>query len=194
MKETNAMDMHRTYSTLEDVVRQTFATVVWSHKIQEKQCDIEIKKYHIIEAINIFFASLTSAGVIGLAFKGTFIIKLLTALVSFVTVFCSTYLRCFHTQDIIFKHKVTAQKLVAIRNKLVSLIADIHLECGGYDELKHTYDLLLNELHVVYADAPSTTKEAVQQAKVALVENQDYTFSDEEIDRFLPAQLRKGGM
>ena len=30
-------------------MRQTFATVVWSHKIQEKQCDIEIKKYHIIE-------------------------------------------------------------------------------------------------------------------------------------------------
>ena len=78
-----------------------------------------------------------------------------------------------------------------IRNKLVALLADIRLQNGNADVLSDTHKALMNELHVVYDEAPATTDSAVKKASEALIDKQDYTFSDEEIDRFLPAQLRK---
>lgn len=179
------------YAVLEDVVRQTFATVVWSHKIQEKQADIEANIYHWMEVANIFCASLTSAGVISSIFTDKVWLKIITALISFVTVFCGAYFKSFKVQDTIAKHRATAHKLVAIRNKLVALLADIRLQNGNAAILSDTHKALMNELHVVYAEAPATTDSAVKKASEALIDKQDYTFSDEEIDRFLPAQLRK---
>ena len=56
------------YKTLEDVVRDSYASVVWSHKIQEKQSDIYAEKYKTMEIINIGTASLTSVGIVTMIF------------------------------------------------------------------------------------------------------------------------------
>lgn len=37
--------MIENYKMLEDVVRDSYASVVWSHKIQEKQADIYAEKF-----------------------------------------------------------------------------------------------------------------------------------------------------
>ena len=52
------------YSILEDSVRNTFGSVVWSHKIQEKQADIYFSQYKCMETIKIATASLTSVGIV----------------------------------------------------------------------------------------------------------------------------------
>ncbi len=186
------MAAQNAYAVLEDVVRQTFATVVWSHKIQEKQGDIEANVYHWMEVANIFCASLTSAGVISSIFTDKVWLKVITAILSFVTIFCGAYFKSFKVQDTIAKHRSTALKLVAIRNRLVALLADIRTENGDAALLSDTHKALLNELHDVYAEAPATTDAAVKKATSALMEKEDYTFSDAEIDRFLPAHLHKG--
>ena len=57
-------------------------------------------------------------------------------------------------------------------------------------------DALLDELHAVYVGAPSTNFEAYSRAQEALKKLEDMTFSDEEIDAFLPKELNrvsKGG-
>ena len=79
------------YTVLESVIRQTFASVVWTHKIQEKQGDIEADRYHWMEVANIVCASLTSAGIIGSIFSDGKALKIITALISFVTIFCGAY-------------------------------------------------------------------------------------------------------
>jgi hypothetical protein len=52
-------------------------------------------------------------------------------------------------------------------------------------------DNLLEELHSVYSGAPGTTYQAYKKAQVALQQLEDMTFSDEEIDAFLPSELKK---
>ena len=42
-------------------------------------------------------------------------------------------------------------------------------------------------------DAPVTTNQAVKMAKDALQVTEDNTFSEEEIDSYLPPALQKGG-
>ena len=45
------------------------------------------------------------------------------------------------------------------------------------------------ETEKIYQTAPPTNSKAYQQAQKALKENEELTFSKEEIDRFLPEQL-----
>jgi hypothetical protein len=52
-------------------------------------------------------------------------------------------------------------------------------------------DRLIQELHSVYSGAPSTTLRAYRKAQNALKKYEDMTFSDEEIDVFLPRELRR---
>lgn len=45
--------MEKEYKALEDQVRIRYASVAWTHKIQEKQAEIYDKRYAIIATINI---------------------------------------------------------------------------------------------------------------------------------------------
>ena len=49
---------------------------------------------------------------------------------------------------------------------------------------------IMNELNELYVAAPSTTQDAVERASEALKVNKEYTYTDEEIDNFLPPTLR----
>ena len=52
-------------------------------------------------------------------------------------------------------------------------------------------DELIEQLHSVYGAATGTNAEAYQKAQKALKENEDMTFSDGEIDAFLPRELKR---
>jgi hypothetical protein len=60
------------------------------------------------------------------------------------------------------------------------------------ESLQKERDSLLNDLHSIYSGSPSTTYNAYKKAQEALKQFEDMTFSDEEIDAFLPRPLKKG--
>ncbi len=60
------------------------------------------------------------------------------------------------------------------------------------ETLQKVRDNLLEQLHAVYSGAPSTTYQAYKKAQEALKTLEDMTFSDAEIDAFLPKELKKG--
>jgi hypothetical protein len=50
----------------------------------------------------------------------------------------------------------------------------------------------VTQLHRVYRSAPSTNNWAYKRAQVALKTKEDMTFTDTEIDAFLPNELKSG--
>ena len=52
-------------------------------------------------------------------------------------------------------------------------------------------DVLMTDLHVVYSNSPTTSPQAYREAQKALKQNEDMTFSDAEIDAFLPTELKR---
>ena len=60
--------MEAQYQQLEDLVRARYASVAWTHKIQEKQAEIYDSRYSIMATINIVAATITSVGIISLLF------------------------------------------------------------------------------------------------------------------------------
>ena len=174
------------YKILEDAIRNSYGSVVWSHKIQEKQSDIYSNKFKKMETINIVAASLTSVGIIAMIFTDPLWFKLISALISFATVYITAYL-----QKLITSHKATANKLIAVRDQYKVLLTETKLQSDSVENLLSRYKKLVRETDDIYLEAPSTTNKSAERASEALKIKKDNTFSDEEIDSFLPSSLRR---
>ena len=183
--------MIENYKMLEDVVRDSYASVVWSHKIQEKQADIYAEKFKKMETVNIGAASLTSVGIVALIFTDPLWLKLVSALISFATVYITAYYQSFDLQKFITSHKAAANKLIAVRDQYKVLLTEIKLKVDSVENLLARYKELVEKTDAIYLEAPTTTDEAVGKASKALKIKKDNTFTDAEIDSFLPLSLRR---
>ena len=182
--------MMEKYQILLDTVRQQYASVVWTHKIQEKQADLYAKKYRKFETANIFFASLTACGIVGVIFQEGIVLKIITAVLSFITVFFAAYNKSFDLKALSAGNKATANQLVGIRNDLLQIISDLHIMEKSVVEINTDFVEIMKQLNKLYVEMPTTTKEAVDAAREALKVNKDYTFDDVEIDLYLPPALQ----
>ncbi|WP_314964946.1 SLATT domain-containing protein [Oribacterium sinus] len=182
--------MNNEYQLLLDEVRQNYSSVVWTHKIQEKQADIYHEKYAKLEAANILVASATSCGIVSTIFCDNIWAKIIAAALSFVTITITAYFKSFDIKEMEKQNKKYANKFLVIRNRLLHIICDIHMKKRNVDEINLEYISIMDDLNELYTDAPSTTQDAVDRAFEALKVNKEYTISDEEIDNFLPPTLR----
>lgn len=181
------------HSVLEDEVRQTFMSVTWSHKIQEKQAEICYNRYKFLEFIRIVCSALTTVGIFSLIFSDKLIVKIISTILSLIITFISMMFKSFNLQEMSGKHKTTANKLIIMRDKLRTLLVEIYLDMEDEAALLSNYKELQKELHEIYKEASNTTEKAVNEARVALEIKEDNKFSDEEIDKNLPKNLRYGG-
>ena len=161
--------MEYEYTTLEDLVRIQYANIFWTHKIQEKQTEIYEFRHKIFSWINIISASLTSAGIVSIVFIDEFWIKLFSAILSFVTTTISALLATFDYKSLAKSNKATATKLVCYRNELLSLLVKIKIKERPVRELFDEFEILQNDIHELYQNAPNTTNSAVKkQGKLSL--------------------------
>lgn len=178
------------YQIILDEVRQNYASVVWAHKVQEKQSDIYLVRYKWIEIINILAGSLTSCGIITTIFIDTLLMKIITAVLSFVTIFIAAYYKSFDLKALQKHHKEAANHFIVERNNLLNIITDLHLMKKSPEEIQQDYDKVMSRINELYINAPTTSDKALKLAKKALSINKEYTYSDDEIDNFLPNSLK----
>ena len=179
------------YKLIESSVRDTLASVVWSHKIQEKQADIFSDRFKRMETAKIVSASLTSVGIVSLIFTDQLWVKICSAFISFVSIFVNAFFKSFDLQTMVSQHKSAANNLRSVRDNLKLLLLQIRMKQTEPAELEKEYEEIVQQLDKVYADAPNTTDKAVTLAREALNVTKDNTFSDAEIDNYLPVGLRK---
>lgn len=173
------------YNILEDAVRDMFARAVWSHKIQEKQADIYQARYKWMETVSILCASLTSIGILSTIFADQLWIKIVSAILSFATVFVAAYFNPFDLNKLTKTHKEVANNLLIVRNEMTCLLASIKMREKPASELEDRYRELMDKSNEIYKDAPATTDKAVKLAKIALQVTGDNTFTKDEIDSYL---------
>ncbi len=188
------MSNKENYSVLENNVRHTFMSIVWSHKIQEKQADILTRRYKNLEILRITCSALTSAGLISLIFTEQFLIKIVATIISFISTSISMFFQSFEIQKSITNHKNSATELLIIRNKFQLLLVEIKLRNKSEIEIVELYHQLVDKLADVYKTAPNTTNKAVKLAANALNVSKDNEFSDDEIDINLPDSLRRNAL
>jgi hypothetical protein len=179
---------------LEAQLRECFGRVIYTHKTHSKMADRCAATLTRFKISQIVLSALTASGAVGLVFSSTFALKIATALVSLLTVAISSYMKGFDPGATAQKHRDAAADMWPIRESYLSLLSD--LAAGDIDLVKarERRDDLQEKLAAIYRGAPHTTGAAYGEAQEALQKNDEYTFSDDEIDKFLPADLRRGNL
>lgn len=103
----------------------------------------------------------------------------------------NAYTKNYDLGELSQKHRQAGADLWMIRERYLSLLTDLRMGEKPLEMLQKERDTLLEDLHAAYSGAPSTTYQAYKKAQKALKQSEDMTFSDQEIDAFLPKELKK---
>lgn len=177
---------------LEGQLRECFGRVVYSHKTHEKCADILLTRLARIKLWQIILSAVTTGGFLAAIFGAGKVGALLGVIVSTTLLVLSAYTKNYDLGELSQKHRQAAADLWIIRERYLSAITDLRIGRKSLDNIQAERDELLQDLHNIYSGAPSTTYKAYKKAQEALKQLEDMTFSDEEIDAFLPKELKRG--
>jgi len=185
-------DSMNSRSILEAQLRECFGRVAYSHKTHEKCADIYFKKQANIRIWQIILAAVTTSGFVATLLGAGAIGSIIGILVSTILLVLNAYTKNYNLGELIQKHKQAACDLWMIRERYLSLLTDLRMGERPIENLQTSRDELLDQLHGIYQSAPPTLDKAYARAQNALQNDEELTFSDSEIDVFLPKELRKG--
>lgn len=177
---------------IEGHVRECYGRVVYSHKTHEKCADILLSRLSAIKLWQIILSSITTAGFIAAIVGASPVGAVIGAVVSATLLALNAYTKNYDLGELAQKHRQAAADLWLLREKYLALITDLHVGRESIEKIAARRDAILEQLYGVYCGAPSTTFAAYKKAQEALKQQEDMTFSDAEIDAFLPKELRKG--
>lgn len=184
-------DSSESIQILEGQLRECFGRVVYTHKTHEKCADILLKRLSQIKLWQIGLSVVTTGGFISTFFGAEIIGSIIGSSVSAIFLGLTLYTKDYNLAELAQKHRQAASDIWLIREKYQSLITDLVVGGKPLETIQQERDILMEDLHTVYSGAPSTTYKAYKKAQQALKNSEDMTFSDREIDAFLPNELKR---
>lgn len=178
-------------NVIEGQLRECYGRVVYSHKTHEKCADILLERQGCIKLLQIILSAFVTGGIMSTFFGTKEVATAISAGLSAILLALNAYTKDYDLGEIAQKHRQAGSDLWLIREKYLSLLTDIRVGDVVLELIQTRRDALLNELHVVYDGAPSTNFKAYRKAQESLKNLEDMTFSDEEIDAFLPRELKR---
>jgi len=178
------------------IVRQSFANTVFTHKVQEVAAEnagglaLKVKIANIgIVALALIMLLLQVANPSNLVFS-----YLGSGIAAGEIIFLIVQLT-FNFEQVALSHKNSALKYMQLRDKYRGLIVDIMNQQVSQDTIAVHRNSLQTEYQVISDLAPQTgTKEYAEAQKrlhtAGASGEEHYTWSDAEIDQFLPQKLR----
>lgn len=165
--------------------------MVWTHKIQEKQADIYLMRYNFLEFLRILLVALTSSGIFAVVFINNFYLKLVTAIVSAISLFITTYFKSYDLKNLQKQHKKSALEWLELRENIMTVLCDIAINKYDEDQLIEKRDEFLKGKIEIAKRTLDVEEKAVKKASKDLKVRGDNNYSDDEIDSFLPQLARK---
>lgn len=185
------MEQNFQVEILESQIRECFGRLVWTHTTHQKCIDLLEKKEKRIKKWQIGLNAVSATGLITYIINNQGWIPPISALLTTIVLALDIYCLSYDIGKEKESHINLVNKLWNIREKYFSLLTDIKIKKLNEDEIIIKRDLLQEELNEAYKNGPRTTSKAYKLASRALKQNEEMTLHDEEIDMFLPKELRK---
>jgi hypothetical protein len=176
---------------LEAQIRECFGRVVYSHKTQEKCSDIVLKIHKRLKLTLIIISAVVTTSLLVKIFGDNEWALIVGVILSTLLFGLNTYMKDFDLGEIAQKHTNAANELWDIRESYLSLLTDIKANQLSINQIINQRDELQKRLLNIYSGSPRTNYKAYKEASKALKVNEEMTFSDKEIDAFLPKELHK---
>lgn len=180
----------QTKKMLESQLRELYGRAVWTHKTQEKCADILKNRNHTLKLVQIILSALTTTGILITVFGENKIIGIISAILSAILFTINAYFQKYDLGELSEKHSDSASDIWNIREQYLSLLTDLKSNDVDIDSIRDKRDKLQSELHSVYKGSPRTISKAYNEATKALKQNEELTFSNQEIDNLLPPNFR----
>lgn len=171
------------------IIRESFGRVVYSHKTYEKEFEIQESHSRWLKIANLIILSIGSTGLVSTLISNNQCVLIIGSIFTFLGLALAIFQMSFNPEEKAFKYKQTAHQLWQVRERYSCLIADIMNDKITEDEAMKKRDQLLCDLDLIYKNSLPTSSDAFQKASVALKKNEEFTFSDAEINKFLPKDL-----
>lgn len=178
------------------IIRQSFASAVFTHKVQEVASENQEKNVFIIKIINIILVSIVIILLIIQASNPeNLIFSFIGAGITVAEIIFLIIQLSFNFEQKVIMHKNSALKYMGLRDAYRSLITDVMNEAIQASEIVSRRDLLQREYQIISDLAPQTCNKEYAEAqkrlnKRGMVSGEEFTWADEEIDWFLPESLR----
>jgi hypothetical protein len=181
---------------LESQIRECYGRVTYTHKTQEKCSDLIKKKNDRMKLWQIILSAIISTSFFVKVFGSCKIYEIdvaftIGAVVSMVLLALNTYLKSYDLGSLMQKHSNCATDLWAVRESYLSLLTEIKAGIIDNTEIIARRNDLQEKLTGIYMGSPRTINKAYTLAQKALKVNEELTFSESEIDVFLPKDLRR---
>jgi hypothetical protein len=170
--------------------RELYGRAVYSHKVHEVEREIWADVLFRMNIANICIAGTTTIfAVIAASLKPTWAM-ILTAILAAASICFVIWQASFDPAGKESQQRVAAKELLWIREQFMLLIARCNACNPVVDDLQRSLEMLTMQLTAAYKFTPSTSPKAYKIADERLKRG-EFTFSDAEIDGFLPTELRK---
>jgi len=175
--------------TLEGQLREMYGRAAYTHKTHEKMADGYVRRYKYIKVSEIALSAVTAGSLLLAVFGESRSGTIAGAMLSTILLGVTLYVKEGSLGEQAQKHTVVASKLWAVRERLLSLLVDLR-DGRPIEEIRAERDKVNEDLEQIYKNAPRTSAAAYRAAQRALKADEELYFTQGELDRLLPMQLR----
>ena len=174
---------------LEGQLREMYGRAAYTHKTHQKMADGYVTKYKRIKLIEIVLSAATTTSLLVALFGKSEAATAVGAVLLAILAGCALYFKEASLGEQAQLHTEVGAKLWGAREALLSLLVDLQ-DGRLVEEVRQQRDRLNAELEDIYKAAPRTNSKAYSDAQEALKNAEELFFTDEELNKMLPKQLR----
>lgn len=174
---------------LEGQLREMYGRAAYTHKTHQKMADQYVARYKRIKVAEIFLSAATASSLLLAVFGDKPIGTIIGAIASAILLGFTLYFKEASLGEQAQLHTEVGAKLWGTREALLSLLVDLQ-DGRLVEEVREERDRLNAALEDIYKAAPRTNSKAYVAAQKALKEAEELFFTDEELNKMLPKQLR----
>ena len=170
-------------------IQEEYGKLVYTYTCHFKMADRLSKRNFWIKWGQIGLSAISTGGFLGVLISNKQILLWAGGLCSTALLALTSYLKDKDISTEKTDHIKTANKLWEVREKYLSLLTDF--DEISIEEIVRKRDELLDESSEIYGAAPLTDGKSYAAAQAALKTNEEQFFTQEELNKMLPAHLRK---
>lgn len=176
---------------LVDVVRDEFGRIAYSQKTHQKMVDRLNGRLLLEKRLAAMLLVVTTGGTIKGLVSDSRTADVLALVFSSLALLLTVYGLSRNRERQVEQHRLAAQALLLLREQYIHLIGDLHSRAISVEMGRIQRDALTKAAAHVYASAPDTDAASYKAAQRALKVDEEFTFSEREIDMMLPPALRR---
>jgi hypothetical protein len=178
--------------TLIDHLRLTFGHIIYTHRAHSRLALHHGRWNRGLQVAEALLMIGTAAAAISLVQTGQPTQAIVTAIAATLALVVLVVRLLFDFETSAAIHRACGAQLWHLREQYRALLADLQDGSITLEVARERRDALMQRLHDVYENAPPFDRTAYEAARSAAPAEHERALSDEEVDRFLPASMKKG--